>query len=1441
MNKNIMIKTGILALLSLALMAAPMFGQSSASLRGTVTDATAGVMPGATVTATNTETGVEQSATVNAAGVYNFPALQPGTYTVVARNSGFQAKTVTDVRLRAATQSNLNLSLEVMGTTTQIDVVATAETMILESGSSTGTVLQENLVSELPLVGSNVMELLNAMGGVIKAEEPIFGASNQSFAGISGGAINITRDGVSASDIRYNSGVSSTSYVNQELVGEFKMILSPVDAELGRGAGQVQITTKSGGNTFHGSGNWNNQNTVLDARKFNDKLQDLTPAWRNLNNYTISASGPIIKNKTFFFASWDQQIVRSKDWMIASALTNCARKGIYRYYGGVVSKNPIDLGDYRMYDSTAYPRRVTVTSAEDGTPKAPDSGNGILYLQSVFGDPAAANITDKINCSDYNLPTGNSKIGNLDGDRDRFDQSGYVSKFFNYLPEANYFGYGDGLNIAGYKWWRTIKGTNNIFGTGEDNRRKQFTVKIDHNLTDTHRLSGTYTIEKNEGEDGGVAWPENSYIGRNWRKPQSFTASLTSTLAPTLLNEFRFGYSRVTGYVMSSIEASNGKLAPILNDLTSGMKFPNYKNESPIVVSYDDMQFGPILGYQNTMSVSHPYMSRGLMNDTWGGTDNSYNFSETMTWMKGTHSFKGGVTVKINQAWYFQNGNKSGSGPYVPGIRTGDMGNPDGLSRNNMAWNWPGIAPYTPSSGGTFPGLSRDNGNNNQTTGALGQGVLVSQLLNFLSGTVNGVAQGFYIVKDGGNYRWNDVNLGETGYITDLRSRELSFFFKDDWRLTSDLTLNLGVRYEYFGVPWEAGGMTAALAGGARNIQGNVGPTWMKWLGLDSPTEETMYQFVGPNSDHSDLRPWNRDMNNFAPHVGFSYQLPWWGRGLTTLRGGYSISYSPITNFDNMAGVIATVPGTSGSRNYLFTAAMNNGLTNPATGYTTLADVAQIIGARGTVYPTDDVMKQIRNMSGTVSIYDENIRNPYTQSMNLSLTRQIGRAFTVDVRYVGNLTRNLLSATNLNTANYMSNRLFEEFKLVRANGTGVNNTQIPVLSSILGGRLGSGPLGTTNPNNFVAVALMSPYGVSDYNWGNAQSSLANGDFNGLAGILGRYGAPAAGVCCTAIKDNPALANNFIFTNPELASANISTNDGFTNYHSMQAQVTMRPMRGLSFQSTYTWSRNLMDRGVENYDIGSRRYYLADQHRSHSLTTYGSYELPFGANGFFFRDVSGALKKAIEGWGLSWVANISSGAPMTLGGGSSYWGIANPDVVRPDLWDNKGGKVEYLWNKDGVAGKWDHATFYGDKYVKVADPSCYNVNLVNPSLQTVCANNRKAIALKDDPSTIVIQNAEPGTIGNLAPNSLTGPGRWTFDLSMAKAVEFMEGKRIDFRIDAANIFNHATPSGTADTYNHAPRYDVINLPQAGLTNTTGLGYIATKSGHRTFQAKVRISF
>jgi hypothetical protein len=234
------------AMIPFLLLSAQAFGQSG-SLTGTVTDSSRAVLPGATITATNNATGIKTTVTTNNSGAYNFAALPPGTYTVNAEMPGFQTIIRTDLAVGPAAALRLNFELPVAGVATQVEVTSSAANLLLESSSSTGVVMNETVVKELPLLGNDMMQLINVMGGVVKPENTIFGAMDQSLAGVTANNINITRDGISVNDVSFSSGITSPGKLNPEMIGEFKLILSPVDAELGRGAGQVQIMTKSGG------------------------------------------------------------------------------------------------------------------------------------------------------------------------------------------------------------------------------------------------------------------------------------------------------------------------------------------------------------------------------------------------------------------------------------------------------------------------------------------------------------------------------------------------------------------------------------------------------------------------------------------------------------------------------------------------------------------------------------------------------------------------------------------------------------------------------------------------------------------------------------------------------------------------------------------------------------------------------------------------------------------------------------------------------------------------------------------------------------------------------------------------------------------------------------------------------------------------------------------
>ena len=297
-------------------------------------DPSGAIVPGVTITATNNATGVSSTAISNEAGVYNITGLLPGVYKVSSSLTGFRPQTFTDVQVGSSAQIRLNFAL-VLGTGAQtVEVTIEAQNLITSSSSSVGEVLQEKTIQDLPLVSNNVLDLVGVMAGVRMTNDAIFGAEQTNFAGVSARDINVQRDGISINNQRWPNGLDSPTRMNPDLVGEIKLILAPVDAEMGRGNGQVQIQTRSGTNAFHGALVWNVQNSALDANTWtnNSKSPVITPPWRNQHEYNIAVGGPIKKNKTFFYALWDQEIVSSRATAFPTVLTDCARLGIFRYF-----------------------------------------------------------------------------------------------------------------------------------------------------------------------------------------------------------------------------------------------------------------------------------------------------------------------------------------------------------------------------------------------------------------------------------------------------------------------------------------------------------------------------------------------------------------------------------------------------------------------------------------------------------------------------------------------------------------------------------------------------------------------------------------------------------------------------------------------------------------------------------------------------------------------------------------------------------------------------------------------------------------------------------------------------------------------------------------------------------------------------------------------------
>jgi len=1481
-NKHIL----IIAIAMLPFLVLSAFGQSSASmLGGSVLDPSKAVMPGVSVVATNIDTGVETTTLTNNAGKYNFPSLQPGLYKVAAELQGFNKAVKTDVKIGISNNYTVNFDMQVAGSKEIVTVTTSMANQIIETSASTGTVMSSQSVTQLPLVSNDVLDLINIMGGTIKPDNPIFGNSDQAFAGVAASNVNLQRDGVTITEVRYQSGIVSASRLNTESVAEFKMILSPVDAELGRGMGQVQILTKSGSNAYHGSGVWNFQNTTLDANEFqNNRITTpaTKPDWRNYNNYILSANGPIKRNKTFFFVTYDQAISRSKTSSYPMTLTPCAKKGIFRYFNGWNSGNiqqitpsglatttpiravvdprgtPLDA----KYAGSLMPGYSPITTAPNGTD--PSS----LKYASVIGvldATAKAQVeSDLINCSNYD-PWTRLGVANSTDYYDSYrklDTSGYIQRFNDILLPVNNYEYGDGLNSATYKFNRGNHGSDTVYGSGEDNNRKNITAKIDHNLSDRHRLSGTFTYETNASGDARNVWPENmnGYSGTVNRKPKSGTLSATSTLRPTLLNEVRFGFSETLTHTNNPLDnPDTGKdLEAFMQKLLPTDNFPNFKGK-PLLFGPGSasgmywgmgngmIDFGPNSGSGMKSGASTFFGgSRGSLVATFGGTDHRWTVADTITWTKGVHSFKFGGEVRLTRSNQDSNGDQSVffSQPYTSPVAFGGvMPNSSQAQFNWTTYKTQSIFDGVVNAGAKVsglvgaPGFMALGGNSGYYDYSTGTYKQIQDLQTYMSASVGAIQQYFFVNSP--SAVWNDPSKGELSQNIDIRQREFSFFAKDDWRVSPSLTLNLGVRYEYYGIPWVESGMTMGLQGGSNSLFGISGKDFSNWLAPNPVQYDSSYQtkqqFVGPNSPNPTMKPWNKDMNNLGPAVGFAWQLPWFGKGKTTIRGGYQMSFTTLGNAGTFANVIGSVTGTSYSM--LYTG-------NTTQKYATVADLPNLVPLTPNVKPLSTITAP-GNRAVSLSAWDPNIRTPYIQSINLSLSRNFSSSLSAEVRYIGTLSRKQTGSIDLNSVNWLHNGLKEAFDAARKGGTS------PLLDRIFKGIQFSGVGTGTGVGKAVGSSADAPTG-GDVLRSIAATGLANGDYNTVASNLYNQNYTKNATLNTGLADTasqPAYGGvlrangfpeNFIYANPQLSSANWNSNINHQNYHSMQATLSVRPTRGFSTNLSYTFAKGLGDTtGWADPTNRSAEYTWTASSRAQQLNMYGSLSLPFGQNGVLFRNVtSPVLKRVMEGWDISWILTLQSGKRASIGDAFAQMmgGTNSPDyVAQAGVFDPRNNGTYF------PAGAYT-GSYFGTKLVTVKDPQCTDETLLYKSLASSCTLTAQALANADGTAsnTIVYRQSLPGTNGNVGKNTFEGVGVFSLDMNMGKNVVLTEGKSLNIRIDAQNVLNHPTPSNSTSGVVNA-RYTQISDPNFTFSTSNQLGYIASKGGHRTFQGKIRLQF
>ncbi len=409
------------AIIVTVVLAAPLCNAQStnASIYGTVTDATGAAVGKAAVTAVNINTGVALPTVTNDSGLYIFPSLLPGSYTVTAELTGFRKEIAEHLRLEVGAKITVDLKLQVGATTDSVSVDST--TSPLEAvNSSVSNVVTVERVQGLPLQNLDAGALISLQAGVV----------GDNFNGARSQSQNVTLDGVNVQETRYNGGWNSgntTAVSAVDLVGEFRVSTAPVDAEFGRGMAQVQMISRSGTNEVHGSAFEFNRVTALSANSwFNNQLG------RNSNDTSGRAaelSDPQSVRSARRRAHHQEPHLCLLPLRRSAAEDQCCRERYGADGHRAAGHFPVLSGRAKRQCDGSRPD----CGFEWQPGRCPRAATGPLQTVSLFGRDPNRLVAD---------PTGNVAIALKD------------------VPLPNNFQRGDGLNTAGYYWQQPA--TNNF-------------------------------------------------------------------------------------------------------------------------------------------------------------------------------------------------------------------------------------------------------------------------------------------------------------------------------------------------------------------------------------------------------------------------------------------------------------------------------------------------------------------------------------------------------------------------------------------------------------------------------------------------------------------------------------------------------------------------------------------------------------------------------------------------------------------------------------------------------------------------------------------------------------------------------------------------------------------------------------------------------------------
>lgn len=1236
-------------------------GGATSSITGVVKDHGGGVLPGASIIVKSAATGTTFESVTTATGSFSVPALAAGLYSVTVSLPGFQTRVINDVRVQLGAPTTLSPVLGLGELTETITVSGAGAELV---NTTTPAVTATMSVEQIAVIPTPTRNALNAVTFMVGVNTP-GGMRGSTINGLPESFLNLTLDGVSNNDTFNKNGDGFFSPVRprQDAVEAVTVTTAVGGAEVGgHGGATINFVTRAGTNRFIGSGYEYFRDKSLNSNYWFNERNGQPRSDVRLNQFGARQAGPLVRNRAFFFAHYEQVM------------------------------NPNDASRTR---TTLHPRAL------DGWFRYAVTAGGQQTVREV-------NVLDLARAGGHLATTDPLVMRTLQSIQRSIQTIGTVTQASDPLLMSYFF-----LNSG-------------------DQSEKQPATRIDVNLTNRHRLTGTYNhFFEARGQDHINGADRRFPDSPNYRQVRTTrptrSLALRSALGSNLVSELRGGITR-----------------------GERLFFGRENRQAPSRSTFDDTS-GFALNLDQNIGLTDWHVTNTLSSRS----GYQYTLDETLNWSKANHSFTFGASAFLGRAW-------EESQQLVPGIDIGFD-----------ATNDPAAALFAPAN---FAGASAA-----QLTDA-------RELYALLTGRVIAVTGLAALEQDTNRY----VNFGRRRRAG--RLDVYSLFVQDSWRLTPHLTLSGGIRWDVQ-MPFAASNdtMTTASLADACGVSG-VGDGGIYSAcnfyrpGASGGKVPSFAQLS------SGTRGYHVDWNNLGPNVGVAWRPDvdqGWLRTLlgdpefATIRAGYSEAFER-QGIGGFTGIYGPNPGSTLS----LTRNATTGIVGPGESWPVLLrETGRLNPAPFPETPSFPI--PIRpNRADDINLFHPDIEVASARSWSVGLQRAVTKNTALEVRYLGTRGVNQWSTLNYNERNVIENGFLDEFKLAMANlkannqagggrsgsfayfGAGTGTNPLPIYLAYLNGSRDSanpaaytggfatwsnstlaGRLVHTNPNpNFVSATTVSAAAATIRN-NNAAGDLDNN-------LTFRNNALAAG-----------LPANFFVVNPNAGVVNVRDSGAFSTYHALQIELRRRLSNGLSLNGSYQYA---LEEGSTflGFHYG-RASNTSNESIRHALKAQWDWTVPIGREQRFGQSFGPWAEALLGGWQFNGAGRMQQ--RTTNLGNVRLVGMTKSEAQKLYRWEirndpQSGLPTVFAFPEDVILNT---RRAYS---VSTTSVSGYSDLGVPQGRYFAPANSESCIQLKE---------------GDCAERAVVLLAPWfvRVDVGITKRIGLGRGRSLELRADVLNLFNN----------------------------------------------------